>query len=232
MDLQGRLSECEEQQSIKDKEFQILNKDFRNMNANLNSLFQTAKTEIQRKDNQMRDLRKELDNVRFRRDRRMQNEKCSQLRHIATQTDVINEPKILQANQMKDEMVLKKAKEKTEHLNENGRHLTRNPFSSGRNEFSRVNGNTHDEDLKDKNSSDMSRLKNNRSRHWRTEQSTHRSRKKQQRTDDRQTSERTKRHRSRSISRDRKRSRRSKSKQRDRSKNRYSGGLSPEEVFN
>lgn len=191
------------------------------MNANLNSLFQTAKTEIQRKDNQIRDLRKELDNVRFRRDRRMQHEKNSQLRHIATQTDVPNEPKILQQNQMKNEGVLNKSKERTEHFNENGMHSTRNPFSSSRNVFS------HDDDLKDKNSNDLSREKNGRSRHWQTDD-THRSRHKHQRTVDRPNSERTKRHRSRSISRERKRSRRSKSKQRDRSTNRFAEGLSPE----
>lgn len=187
------------------------------MNANLNSLFQTAKTEIQRKDNQIRDLRKELDNVRFRRDRRMQREKNSQLRHIATQTDVPNEPKILQENQMKNDGVLKKVKER----NENEMLSTRNPFLSSR------NSNTHDEDSKDKNSSDLSREKNGRSRHWQTDD-THRSRQRHQRTVDRQNSERTKRHQSRSISRDRKRSRRSKSKQRDRSTNRFADELSPE----
>lgn len=197
------------------------------MNANLNSLFQTAKTEIQRKDNQIRDLRKELDNVRFRRNQRMQNEKNSQLRHIATQTEMLNEPKILQENQMKNEGVLKNANERTEHLNENGRHSIRNSFSSSRNELPHVNGNTHKEHLKDKNSSELSREKDSRSRHWKTDD-THRSRQKNQRTVDRQNPERTKRQRSRSISTDRKRSRRSQSKQTDRLTNRFAERLSPE----
>lgn len=197
------------------------------MNANLNSLFQTAKTEIQRKDNQIRDLRKELDNVRFRRDRRIKNEKNAQLRHIATQTDLVNESKILQENQMKNEGMLKKATERTEQLNENGMYSTRNPFSSNGNEFSNANGIVHNGDLKDKYSSNLSREENGRSRRWETDD-THRSRQKHQRTVDRQNSKRTKRHRSRSISRDRKRLRRSISKQTDRSTNRFAEELSPE----
>lgn len=178
------------------------------------NLLQTAKNEIQRKDNQIQSLRKELDNVRFRRDRRTQNERNGQLRNAITQTDWAIDPHMQQENQLNID-----AQRKFQRHEENDRRQTRNPFSSNRKEL--LNGNKHIENNDDLNE------KSDRSHH---RHDVRRGKHEHQRKPERSNPDRIKRNRSRSNSRDRKRQRRSHSQQKEHT-NRHNGKSTPDRTI-